>query len=442
MKVVIIGGVAAGMSAASKLRRLNPQATLVVYEKGNDLSYGACGMPYVLSDVIEDINTLVARTVEDFAAQDITVHTQHEVLRIDPTTQSLRVRHGEKEFDDTYDVLIIGSGASAIRLPVPGADLKGLHVLNSLDDLRHLKSALDEAQTIAVIGGGFIGIEVIENLVHMGKDVHLIERLPHVLPQFDPAVTEHALNRLNAHGVHVHCDETLTHYAGTSRVTQVHTDKGHYVVDLVIEAIGVRPNTQFCEGTSIVRLANGAIVVDEQMRTSLPNIYATGDCVAYPHRLRKDPAFVPLGTHANKGGRVIAETIAGIDARFNGVISSGIVKVFEDTFAKTGLRYEEAIQEGYKAAFVDVKARNQAGYYPGATPIHMRLVYDRERCVLLGAQLVGEKGVSDRINILALAIAHEIKVYDIAQLDMAYSPPFSPVWDPIQVACNQIKCGQ
>ncbi len=442
MKIVVIGGVAAGMSAASKLRRLKPEDTLVVYEKGNDLSYGACGMPYVLSDVIEDIDSLVARTVDDFAAQNITVHTEHEVIAIDSDKQTLRVRHHDTEFTETYDALIIGSGASAIRLPVPGADLQGLHVLNSLDDLRHLKSALEKAKTVAVIGGGFIGIEVIENLVHKGLKVHLIERLPNVLPQFDAALTEHALKLLKTHHVEVHLEETVSQYEGESSVTHVSTDKGRYAVDLVIEAIGVRPNTQFCEGTAIARLRNGAIIVDDQMRTNVANIYATGDCVAYPHRLKKEPAFVPLGTHANKGGRVIAQTIAGFESRFNGVLGSGIVKVFDDAFAKTGLSYDEAIQEGYPAAYVDVKARNQAGYYPGAQPIQMRLVYDTERCVLLGAQMVGQKGVSDRINILALAIAHAIKVQDIAQLDMAYSPPFSPVWDPLQVACNQIPCGQ
>ena len=440
MRVVIIGGVAAGMSAASKLKRLRKNVEIIAYEKGGDLSYGACGMPYHLSDVIPKESSLVARTVDDFKQQDITVHTFHTVKKVKPTTKTLIIEHQNKTFEDHYDVLIVASGAGAIQLPVPGRNLENIHVLNSLEDTRQLKTQLQTAKKVAIIGGGFIGVEVAENLLHMNKEVVLIERLPQILPTYHSRLSALAQEALEKGGLTIRLNETVESYEGTLAVTRVHTDQGSYEVDLVVEAIGVRPNTDFLEGTDIKRLRNGAIVVDEQMRTSDPFIYAAGDCVAYPHKLKKAPSFVPLGTHANKGGRIIAENIAGQKTAFQPILGSGIVKVMDLALARTGLSLKEAQEEGYAVDHVEVQARNQAGYYPGATKIYLDLVYDTKRCVLLGAQLAGEKGVSDRINILALAIQNETNIRDIAFLDMAYSPPFSPVWDPIQVACNQIKC--
>lgn len=440
MNVIIIGGVAAGMSAASKLKRLNPNAKITVFEKGQDVSYGACGMPYHLSGVIEKENSLIARTAEAFNEQGIEVKLEHTVVGVDPSTKLVRVLHQGEEHEVHYDHLIVATGAGAIRLPVPGKNLHNIHVLNSLEDARQLKAALNSAQKVAVIGGGFIGVEVAENLLHMKKDVVLIERLPHILPTYDEALSSLAKKALIDAGLTLRLEETVTSYEGESQVSRVVTDQGYYDVDLVIEAIGVRPNTRFLEGSSLAQLKNGAIVVDKHMRTSDPFIYAAGDCVAYPHKLKREPSFVPLGTHANKGGRIIAETLMGEGTEFQPILGSGIVKVMDLGLARTGLTLKEALDEGYDAGQVEVKARNQAGYYPGAKPIYIHLVYERKRCVLLGAQMVGEKGVGDRINILALAIHSVTKIRDIAFLDMAYSPPFSPVWDPIQVACNQIKC--
>lgn len=440
MKILIIGGVAAGMSAASKLKRLNPQAHITVFEKGSDVSYGACGMPYHLSGIIEKEHSLIARTAQAFNDQGIEVKLEHTVTLVEPAKKQIRTEHQGIEQTHTYDQLIVASGAGAIRLPVPGKTLENIHVLNSLEDARQLKKALVSAKKIAIIGGGFIGVEVAENLLHMNKDVLLIERLERILPTYDEALSTLAQDALIGAGLTLRLAETVKAYEGDTAVKKVVTDQGDYEVDLVIEAIGVRPNTSFLKDSGLNLLGNGAIVVDTHMRTSDPFIYAAGDCVAYPHKLKKTPSFVPLGTHANKGGRVIAEALMGEETSFQPILGSGIVKVMDLALARTGLTLEEAQSEGYEAAQVEVKARNQAGYYPGAKPIYIHLVYDVKRCVLLGAQMAGEKGVGDRINILALAIQSETLIRDIAFLDMAYSPPFSPVWDPIQVACNQIKC--
>ena len=439
MKVIVIGGVAAGMSAAAKLKRLSKDTTIVVYEKGSDLSYGACGMPYYLSDIIKDEQSLIARTQEAFIADGIDVFINHEVIEVKPEDKKIVVKHKNQTFEDTYDKLIIATGAHAIRLPVDGSELSGIHVLNSLEDAKQLKKALQNAQNIAVIGAGFIGVEVAENLVHMHKNIYMIERLDQVLNIYDKSMSMHAQKALEDAGVHLKLSENLKSYEGNTHVQKVVTDKNTYAVDLVIEAIGVRPNTKFLENTGIKRLKNGAIIVNDKMETSIKDIYAAGDCVAYHDNLKNTHVYVPLGTHANKTGRVIASNIAGIPEKFQGIIGSNVVKVMDLTVAKTGLTMKEVedLKLGYKC--VDVTAKNQAGYYPGAEKIYMRIVYDPKTYILKGAQLIGKKGVSSRINIMALAISKEITAKDFSQLDLAYAPPFSPVWDPLQIATNQIK---
>lgn len=438
MKVIVIGGVAAGMSAAAKLKRLNKDVTIRVYEKGSDLSYGACGMPYYLSNIIPDANHLVARTKEAFKKDGIDVFTQHEVVSLNSETKTIQVKHKNNMIEDTYDKLIVATGAHAIRLPVEGSDLSGIHVLNSLEDAKNLKEALKKATTIGVIGAGFIGCEVAENLIHMNKKVIVIERLDQVLGIYDKDMSLHAQKALEDAGVLLKMSEDLKGYEGDTCVKKIITNKQSYDVDLVIEAIGVRPNTSFLDETDIKRLNNGAIIVNDHMETSLKDVYAAGDCVAYEHHMTHESIFLPLGTHANKAGRVIASNIAGIDDYFKGVMGSNVVKVMDLTVAKTGLTMKEANARGLDYDFVDVTANNHAGYYPGAEKIYMRIVYEKKTLILKGAQLIGKKGVSDRINIMAVAISNHMTAKAFSQLDLAYAPPFSSVWDPLQVATNQI----
>ncbi|MDT8337545.1 MAG: CoA-disulfide reductase [Candidatus Izemoplasmatales bacterium] len=441
MKVVIIGGVAAGMSAASKLKRLDNQANIIVYEKGKDLSYSGCGMPYYLGDIVTDEQKLVARTKEDFLAQGIDVFLRHEVIKLNPQEKSVVVKNLEtnEQFIEKYDKLLIGTGTTANRTNTPGSEKVKVHVLNQLEDMRALKPIVDKAKSVAVIGGGYIGIEVAENLIHKGLNVEIIELAPQLLTVYDKAIAQKAQDALEQKGVKVHLNEKLLNYDLENNKAIITTDKATYKVDLIIEAIGVRPATAFLKDTGLEMIRNGAIVINDKCETSLKDVYAAGDCVAYHHLIKNELAYVPLGTHANKTGRIVAENMVGIDSRFNGIVGSNIIKVTDLAFAKTGIGIDEAKKLNLDYDYVDVNAKNQTGYYPGAKSIFMRIVYEKSTGILKGAQLVGEKGVSDRINIMALAITKSLTAKEFSQLDFAYAPPFSPVWDPLLVAANRIK---
>ncbi|MGM0436415.1 MAG: CoA-disulfide reductase [Bacillota bacterium] len=442
MKLIIIGAVAAGMSAASKLKRLDPSINITVYEKGRDVSYGACGMPYYVSGDIENDQTLVARTPEEFRKKGIDLHLKHEVTHVDPGNREVTVRgiENDTKFSATYDKLLIATGAGAIRLPIEGSDLGGIITLGTLEDARNMHSVLrDESiQKVAIIGAGYIGVEISESLRKLGKDVRIIEQMPHVLPKFSPMVGEVVEENLRENGVSLHLEERLEKYTGKNRVEALHTDQGVYEVDLVIEAIGVKPATKFLAKSGIDMLENGAIKVNNKMETNIENIYAAGDCAAYPHKLTGEMAYIPLGTHANKAGRIIAERLSGMDSVFHGVIGSSVLKAFELEIARTGVTVEEA--KNFNSDSVMIKAPDRSGYYPGATPIDIQVIYDKDTCKLLGVEMVGEAGVAHRINVAATAISTGLTAHEFSQLDLAYAPPFSPVWDPLQTACNQIKC--
>ncbi len=445
MRVLVIGGVAAGMSAASKLKRENPQATIKVYEKGSDLSYGACGMPYYISDVIKNDTALIARTKKGFEERGISVALHSEVTGLDEHKKTITIENLKtgKITTDHYDKLIIASGAHAIRLPVEGSDLDEIHVLNSLDDARYLKECLSKktVKNVTVIGAGFIGIEVVETLREMNIAVHLVERETQVLPQYDQDIITHVEQSLKAHNVTLHMGQTLQAYKQSGDKVTVITDKTQFETDFVIEAIGVRPNTMFLENTSINRLKNGAIIVNDKNETNVKDIYAAGDCATVYHRLKDSyEAYIPLGTHANKAGRIIAAQLSGEEKRFKGVIGSNILKAFELTVAKTGLSEKEAQAMQVNYGTITTKTASHAGYYPNATPIHTKVIYDKTTCRILGAQMIGEQGVGSRINIFATAIWNEMTAKGISEMDLAYAPPFASVWDSVQITTNQIKC--
>lgn len=441
MKTIIIGGVAAGMTAAAKLKRLEPMHQIHVYEKGTDLSYSGCGMPYYLGDIVTDEAKLIARYQDDFKAKGIDVFLNHEVISVNPKDKDVTVTDllTGKTRTDTYDKLVIATGTTANRTNVKGSDQASLFVLNQLPDMRALKPFIKEKSHVAIIGGGYIGVEVAENLTHKGLHVYLIQRGKQLLNVYDYDIANKAEHALRTHGVEVHLDENLIAYQQENGKTVVETDKGKYPVDFVVEAIGVRPNTSFVKDIGLDMLRNGAILINLHCQTSIPDIYAAGDCVAYYHSIKQEHVFVPLGTHANKTGRVVAEHIAGLDASFPGIIGSNIIKVTNLAFAKTGMGIDEARRLNLPYDFVDITAKHQTSYYPGATDLFIRLVFEKKTGIIKGAQLVGENGVSDRINIMALAITKSLTAKELSQLDFAYAPPFSPVWDPLLIAALQIK---
>ncbi|HKL47667.1 MAG TPA: CoA-disulfide reductase [Candidatus Izemoplasmatales bacterium] len=441
MKTIIIGGVAAGMSAASKLKRLDPNAEIIVYEKGHDLSYGGCGMPYFLGDIITDEDRLIARTKAQFEKKGIQVFTGHEVLGVMPDKKTIKIKNIDSQeiLTDKYDKLVVATGTKANRTHVPGSDEVDVYVLNQLEDARRIKEAMDGVLEIAIIGGGYIGLEIAENFAHLGVQVHIVEMAKQLLVVYDKEVAKKAKQTLENIGVNIYLNEGLKSYQNKQDRIAVNTNQRTLNVDMVIESIGVKPNTEFIKNTGIEMLKNGAIVTNDQMETNIKDIYAAGDCVAYNHLITGQKTFVPLGTHANKTGRIIAENISGNHKLFKGIIGSNIIKIDDYAFAKTGVGMDEAKRLNLNYDYVDITAKNQSGYYPGAESIFVRLVFDKETKVIKGAQLYGKKGISDRINIMALAILNEVTAENFAQSDFAYAPPFSPVWDPLLIAANQIK---
>ncbi|MFP4478637.1 MAG: CoA-disulfide reductase [Candidatus Izemoplasmatales bacterium] len=440
MKTIIIGGVAAGMSAASKLRRLDKDALIHVYEMGEDLSYGACGMPYYIGGVIEDEKSMIARTKEEFEKRDIHVFTKHQVTKVNPKKKTIEIKNLKtgKTIQDDYDKLVIATGTSPNQTNIPGTDDVNIFFLNQLEDARRIKNHLDGVKEVAIIGGGYIGLEMAENFARLGIQVHIIEVAKHLLIVYDDVIGKKAKEILEDLGVKIYLNEGLEKYEKDNDQTIVTTNKRTLSVDMVIESIGVRPNTEFLKDTGMDMLKNGAIITNKKQETSIKDIYAAGDCVAYDHLITGEKAFVPLGTHANKTGKIAAENIAGNPVQFKGIIGSNILKVGEYAFAKTGLSFDEAKKHKLDYEYVDITAKNQSAYYPGAKKIFIRLVYDPKTHIIKGAQMYGEKGVSDRINILALAITKEMTAEEFSQSDFAYAPPFSPVWDPLLVASNQI----
>ena len=441
MKVIIIGGVAAGMSAAAKLKRLKKDAVIHVYEKGMDLSYSGCGMPYFLGDVITDEKKLIARTKEEFMKNDIKVFLKHEVIKVIPEHKEIQMKDLKNNLmiKDAYDKLLIATGTYAKQTQVDGSNEVKIHVLNQLHDMRALKPVIDKAKSVAIIGGGYIGVEVADNLVELRKKVHLVQRGDQLLSVYDKDIASKAKDILEDLGVNIYLNESLISYEKDNDKIIVKTNHRKLEVDVVIEAIGVHPNTAFLVGSGINMKDNGAIVTNKYFETNIKDIYAAGDCIAYHHIIKDELAYVPLGTHANKSGKIVAQNMVGKNITFSGIVGSNILKVGEFAFAKTGIGIDEAKKLNLDYDYVDITAKHQTSYYPGAKDLFIRFIYEKTSLILKGAELVGITGVSDRINIMALAITKKMTASEFTELDFAYAPPFSPVWDPLLIAASQIK---
>ncbi len=441
IKTIIIGAVAAGMSAAAKLRRLDKDAEITVYEKGMDISYGACGMPYVLGGIINNVEALTIRHKEDFDKMNINVFLHHEVITVIPELKQITIiDHTTNQLIyDNYDYLVIATGASAKRTYVSGSNNPNIHVLKTLSDIRKINDHVKDANSVAIIGAGYIGIEVADNLNRLGIKVHIIQDLDQILNSFDYDVAKKVMDDMERTGIEIHMHEELESYESSDGHIVINTNHNSYQVDLVIETIGIKPNTVFLRETGMDMMDNGAIIVNEKMETSIHYIYAAGDCAAYRNILKEEFDYLPLGTHANKTGRIVAENIAGLDTEFSGIVGTSILKVNELAVAKTGIGYDEARRNNLDYDHVDVVAKNHAEYFPGGEDIFIRVIYERNSGILKGAQIIGKMGVNDRINIMALAITKNMTAKEFSQLDFAYTPPLSPVWDPLQVATNQIK---
>lgn len=443
MKLIVIGGVAAGMSAAAKLKRINKAAKIVVYEKGNFLSYGACGLPYYVSGENDDYTKMIARTKRQFEEQGMEIFLQHEVIKVVPEKKQVMIRNVEtgKLFIDEYDKLLISTGTIPIVPPFPGVELENIHVLKTLEDGILLKQVANSSaiNDVVVVGGGYIGIEVVEAFVRLGKRVRVIELNQRILQNFDQEITDIAEEELRNHGVTLNLGEKVEVFSGSGIVSQVKTDKGTYSADLVVISIGVKPATKFLHGSGIQLSKNGAVIIDREMRTNVVDVYAAGDCAEVYHKVMEENRFIPLGTNANKCGRIAGTNIAGKRQKYIGTLGSAAIKVFELELGRTGMSETDVKDFAIDYSTVFVESADHPGYYPNQTPIWIKLICEKRTKRILGAQAVGKKGAVLRIDIFAVAIHNQMPADELGMTDLCYAPPFAGVWDAVHIACNAVK---
>lgn len=444
MKVIIIGGIAAGMSAAAKLKRVNKDAQVIVYEKTPHISFGACGLPYFVGGFFDNEAQMLARTPEEAAKSGIEVYVEHEVLALDPQKQEVTVKNlkSGEIFKESYDKLMIATGASPILPPIKNIDLKNVYTLRNMADGHILRDKMKDpgVKKIGIVGAGFIGLELVEAAKKMGKEVCVFQLEERILKDtFDREVTNILEEELRREGVDLHLSTMVVGLEGEETVQEVVTAHGKVAVDMVIIATGVRPNTAFLKETGIEMIPNGAIVVNNKGETSLPNIYAAGDCATVPHLVRQENVYIPLATSANKLGRIVGENLGGADETFEGTLGSSCLKLMHMEAGRTGISEEEAIKLGidYKTVFITDK--NQTDYYPGQEDISIKLVYDSKTKVILGGQIVGKKDAVQRTNVIAAAIYAKMTTKQLGMLDVCYAPPFARTWDALNVAGNVAK---
>lgn len=444
MKVVIIGGIAAGMSAAAKFKRLSPNDDVVVYEKGDIVSFGACGLPYYVGGFFEDSNEMIARTPEEFRQSGVEIHTKHEVTNVDFANKKLTIKKLDSNeiIEESYDKLMIASGARAIIPPIKNVNLENVVTLKSMDDGNKLRELManEEYKKVAIIGAGFIGLEAVEAAKHRGKEVTVIQLQDRVLQEvFDKDITDLLEEELRESGVNLLLSETVTELIGDGRVSKVKTDKREIEADIVILATGVRPNTDFLNPDEIKMIRNGAIVVDKYGRTSVEDVYSAGDCATINSLITDKEVYVPLATGANKLGRIVGENLAGQNNSFQGSLASSCIKVMNMEAARTGLSEKEVLDLGFNYKTKFITDMNQTSYYPGRERIYVKLIYDAHTKVILGGQVAGYKDAVQRCNVLAACIYAKMTTDQLGMLDLCYSPPFARTWDVLNVAGNVSK---
>jgi NADPH-dependent 2,4-dienoyl-CoA reductase/sulfur reductase-like enzyme len=442
--LVIIGGDAAGMSAAAQARRMRPDLRITAFEEGPYTSYGACGMPYYIEGLIEKPENLIARTPEAFKKKnDIDAHVLHRVEEIDLKKKTVLVRdmQEDKTFSQRYDLLHIATGALPIRPKLPGVNAEGIHSLSIIPDSVKIHQEIEERspQRAVVVGGGYIGLEMAEALLARGLEVSLVELMPQVMSTLDEDMAGLVAGTLKEMGVRLYLDEGVESFEiSNGRVAGVKTAKQLLPADLVVLGIGIRPNTVLAKEAGVPLGETGAILVDDRMRTEVPDVWAAGDCVESHHLVSGKKVFIALGTVANKTGRIAGINLGGGDARFPGVVGTAITKVGETEIARTGLNVREAEKLGLDYLTAFNKGRTKARYFPDSGPIAVKVVAEKGTGRFLGGQIVGAVGAGKRIDVFATALHAGLKVSEMMYLDLAYAPPVSPVWDPVLVAVGKL----
>jgi NADPH-dependent 2,4-dienoyl-CoA reductase/sulfur reductase-like enzyme/rhodanese-related sulfurtransferase len=440
-RVLIVGGVAGGASCAARLRRLDESAEIVMFDRGPYVSFANCGLPYYVGNVISDERKLLVASRDTFRERfNIEVYTDTEVTSIDRSACTITVRYGQNGASRTerYDVLVLSPGAAPIRPPLPGVDLPGIFAVRSIPDSRRIRSWITErdAKSAVVIGGGFIGLEMVENLVHRKLSVAILEKLPQIMPPLDPEMAAPLMEHLAAKGVELHLGDGLARIdEENGRLIVVAESGTRLPADLVILGVGVKPETTLARAAGLPIGPRGGIVVDAQMRTPDPNIWAVGDVVEVQDVLTGQETVLPLAGPANRQGRVAAESIAGRATHFRGVQATAVVGVLGLTAASTGAS-EKGLRRAGVTNFQKVYLHpgHHAGYYPGAHPIHLKLLFSVPDGRVLGAQAVGLEGVEKRIDVIATVIQFKGTVHHLAEAELCYAPQYGAAKDPVNLA--------
>lgn len=437
MKIVVIGGVAAGSKAAAKSKRLRPDAQVDIYTKDTHVSYSACGLPYYVQGNFEDYKNLIIRTPERFEKDGINVHLKSEVIKILPETQQIEVKDLDTEYTYlvVYDKLVIATGAVPIIPNIPNVHLKNIFTLRTLEDGISLREKLTQSKKAVIIGGGYIGIEILEAFVKNNVETTLIEKAPKIMPALDPEISdlvqEYILS-VKPEYTHIINEDPVTEFIGDTEVQAVKTESDKIIeTDLVLLSVGIKPVIDIAKDAGIKIGTTGAIKVNSRMETSKKNIYACGDCIEEVYIMTPTPAWIPLGSTANKEGRCAAMNLCGETDDFEGVLGSAVTKYFGLTISMTGFTEKMAQSIGFDTISVMITKRDKAGYMPEAENVTLKLVADRRTHKLLGGQAIGCGDADKRINTLATALLHHMTVEEFTGADITYAPPFSTSIDPL-----------
>jgi NADPH-dependent 2,4-dienoyl-CoA reductase/sulfur reductase-like enzyme len=444
-KFLIIGGNAAGMSAASRIRRNDKSAEIIVLEKSNIVSYGACGLPYFISDDIKQETDLIARTLLEFKEKsNIDIHLQHEVYSLDPRKRSVSAQAINKGEHITYnyDKLLISTGAKAIIPDIPGTDLDNVFALKSMEDGVRIKSLVQNGKIrkAVIAGGGYIGLEMAEALHKQNIDVTIVEMQNRLMKNVDEDISQQIELELQSHDCDVIKNDGLQSLSGKQSVEEVHLHSGKSInADMVLFCVGIKPKVSFAKKSGLHLGKSGAIAINPRMQTNIPNVYAAGDCAEVKNLVSNKFEYIPLGTTANKQGRIAGDNMSGKISNFKGVTATAVVKVFDLEVARAGLTLVEAEAIKMNVKSISISSRSRAHYYPGHQPITVKLIFESASGRLLGGQIIGKEGAAKRIDVLATALHQKMTVGDISELDLSYAPPYAPVWDPILIAAQQAQ---
>ena len=435
MKIIIIGGVAGGMSAATRLRRLMEDAEIVIFEKGPFVSFANCGLPYYISGEIAERDSLLVQTPESLKARfNLDVRPFHEVVKISPEEHTVTVAHDGSEFTEQYDKLILSPGAKPFIPEIEGlSEATNVFTLRNVPDLDQIMLALDEEpQEAVVIGAGFIGLETAENLRKRGLNVTIVEKAPHVLPPLDEEMAAFVQDELADKGVKVITSQSATRFEENGKVI-VLEDGQKLASDVTILSVGVQPENSLAKAAGIETGLRGGILVDEHYETSQKDIFAVGDAILVKQEITGEDALIALASPANRQGRQVADVLAGLERKNKGSIGTAIVRVFDMTAASTGLNERFLQQNHLPYQAIHVSGKDHAGYYPGATDLTLKLLFEPKTGKIYGAQGVGKKGVDKRIDILATAIKGNLTIFDLPELEFTYAPPFGSAKDPVNM---------